>query len=256
MNPTIDSLLKLHDLDLSLETLRRQKEALVPQKEKVEEDRRRLASDLENSKKSLAQSQLDRKKLEGEVESQEQSVRKHTGELNAVKSNDAYKALLAEIEKAKSDKQALEDKILEVMELQETLQKELKSREAEHASALAAVNARAKALDEEAARLDAALNGKSGERNGFFDGLPEDVRGPYESVRRGRSDFSVLAEVKGMICQGCRTTLPPDVVNQVLKGKALVSCDSCSRILFIRPAPSPAAPSGAPAEGSSAPVPS
>lgn len=237
MNPTIDSLLRLHEFDLALDALRRERDSLAPKRDKVEDDRRRLVTGLEDSKKALAQSQLDRKKLEGEIEAEDQSARKHTAELNAVKSNDAYKALLSEIEEAKVKKRAIEDGLLELMERQEGLQKEYKEREAAFAAARSIVDKEAAALEAESGRLEGLLAEKNAEREAFFRGLPEDVCGPYESIRRGRPSFSVLSEVKGMICGGCRTTLTPDVVNQVMKGKGLVSCESCSRILFIRPVP-------------------
>ena len=44
------------------------------------------------------------KEKEMEVTTLEAAIGKHSGELNAVKSNDAYKALLSEIEKEKQKK--------------------------------------------------------------------------------------------------------------------------------------------------------
>ena len=87
-------------------------------------------------------------------------------------------------------------------------------------------------------RLVSDLESKNAEREAFFQTLPEDVRRPYEAVRRGRTSFSALAEVKGMACLGCRTKIPPDVVNQVMKGKEIIVCESCSRLLYILPAAS------------------
>jgi hypothetical protein len=48
--------------------------------------------------------QLNRKNSELEIDAKDQAVRKHSGELNSVKSNDAYKALVLEIEAAKKEK--------------------------------------------------------------------------------------------------------------------------------------------------------
>lgn len=48
--------------------------------------------------------QLNRKNSKMEIDAKDQAVRKHSGELNNVKSNDAYKALVSEIEAAKKEK--------------------------------------------------------------------------------------------------------------------------------------------------------
>src|SRR5262249_25176046 len=57
------------------------------------------------------QLQLAKKEKESEVQAKEAAVRKHGEELNKVKTNDAYKALLSEIEKAKKDASDLETRI-------------------------------------------------------------------------------------------------------------------------------------------------
>jgi hypothetical protein len=62
---------------------------------------------------------------------------------------------------------------------------------------------------------------------------PADARDRYEAVQRGRPGFAVVVPVNGMTCGGCRTLLTADTVNQAMKGKEIVACDSCSRILYI-----------------------
>jgi predicted nucleic acid-binding Zn-ribbon protein len=245
MNDTLASLLKLQEQDLSLEEQRRTAASVAPRRAGLEDALRLLQSAFEESKKSLTDAQLLRKSLEAEAEAKDQAVRKHSGDLNSVKSNDAYKALLSEIENAKKEKSDIEDKVLEVMETQENLQRELKSREKTLASEKAVIEKELAALEAEEKRLASDVAAKSAEREAYFQSLPEDGRRSYETVRRGRAAFAVLAEVNDMTCFGCRTKIPADVVNNIMKGKDLVNCDSCSRILFIRPAPPPVAEAAA-----------
>ncbi|MDD5628783.1 MAG: hypothetical protein PHU21_06945, partial [Elusimicrobia bacterium] len=60
----------------------------------------------------------EKKKKEKELElaAKEESIRKHTMELNQVKTNDAFKALQHEIDQAKEAGSQIETEILEVME--------------------------------------------------------------------------------------------------------------------------------------------
>jgi predicted nucleic acid-binding Zn-ribbon protein len=226
-------------MDLALQTSRGAKAALAPRRAKIQDDQKALLSAFEESKKSLVQAQLDRKKMEAESEAKDQVVRKHTGELNSVKSNDAYKALLTEIENAKREKAVIEDKTLELMEAQDRLQKELSAREKTLDADKAELARKAAAVDAEEKAADEAIAARSAERDAFAATLPADAVRRYDAVRRGRAE----AEVKDMICQGCRRRLTADVVNSVMKAKDVVNCESCSRILYIRPAPAAAAAS-------------
>jgi predicted nucleic acid-binding Zn-ribbon protein len=77
--------------------------------------------------------------------------------------------------------------------------------------------------------------------------MAPDVRTPYERVMRGGARKKpVVVAIAGNVCGGCKTALPPSVINEVMKGKELISCDTCSSILHIPPkAAEPAAPADA-----------
>jgi predicted nucleic acid-binding Zn-ribbon protein len=132
VNDAIAGLIRLQEMDTELETLRQGVSKTGPRRAEIAW---RVAAALlaaqDQSKKSLIDAQLNRKNSELEIEAKDQAVRKHSGELNSVKSNDAYKALVLEIEAAKKEKILLEDQVLVLMEKIEVLQKESKIAEAE-----------------------------------------------------------------------------------------------------------------------------
>jgi len=102
-------LIELQQKDSNLDKYRKQMETLPRQ---VEEKNNLLAgcrAELDEGKKSATQFQLLRKEKEIELATKENDIRKHSMELNSVKSNDAYRALMSEIEKAKQDKSKLEE---------------------------------------------------------------------------------------------------------------------------------------------------
>jgi len=238
MKETIASLIKLQELDTALDNLLQGQDRLGPQKDKLQADIKALQTSLEDSKKSLTQAQVDKKNAELDIEAKDQAVRKSSGELNSVKSNDAYKALLTQMEEAKKAKSALEDKVLELMERIDALQKESKDRDKKFQEEKSAVEKQIAALDAEGQRLQAEYDAKKKDRDAFFETLPNLVRTPYDALRRGRRGVLVVVPVKGGICGGCRMTLPPSVINDAMKGADLVTCESCSRILYHIPAPS------------------
>ena len=259
MNDAIVGLIRLQELDKELETLRQGVSKTGPRRSEIAARREKTLVAQEQSKKSLVDAQLNRKNLELEIDAKEQAVRKHSGELNNVKSNEAYKALVSEIEAAKKEKVLLEDQVLVLMEKIETFQKEAKASEMDAQKTRVELDRLDLALDAEEAELKAQAEAKKTERDAFFARLPGDARSRYEAIHRGRPGFVAVVPVNAMVCGGCRTGLTPNLVNQVMKGKEIITCESCSRILYMAPKPTePASPNGAsavpvPAESSSAP---
>src|SRR5258706_11161701 len=116
MKDTIKSLLALQERDLDLDRLRAELAAIPATIVKLKADIQAAKTALEDAKKDMTQIQLAKKQKELDLDTQESAIRKHSTELNAVKSNDAYRALMGEIEKAKQEKSGLEDQILQLME--------------------------------------------------------------------------------------------------------------------------------------------
>jgi predicted nucleic acid-binding Zn-ribbon protein len=254
VNDAIAGLIRLQEMDKELETLRQGVSKTGPRRAEIAARRAALLAAQDQSKKSLIDAQLNRKNSELEIEAKDQAVRKHSGELNSVKSNEAYKALVLEIEAAKKEKILLEDQVLVLMEKIEVLQRESKIAEAESQKRRGDLEAQDRALDAEEAELKSKAEAKKAERESFAGGLSADVLSRYESIQRGRPGFVAVVPINAMVCGGCRTGLTPNLVNQVMKGKEIIHCESCSRILYIVQKPiDPATVS--PADTVSAPAP-
>ncbi len=126
MNEKIASLIRLQEMDKELDALRASVARLSPERVALKAQIAASAARFDAGKKALTDAQVQKKNLEIEIDTQDQQIRKHSGQLNSVKSNDAYKALLLEIEASKQQKTALEDQVLVLMESIEKLQKQSK----------------------------------------------------------------------------------------------------------------------------------
>src|SRR5262245_20548324 len=93
MNETIKQLLGLQERDLELDRIEADLAAIPKKIESLKSNIQDAKTALENAKKESTQLQLLRKQKDVDLETREGEVRKHTTELNSVKSNDAYKAL-------------------------------------------------------------------------------------------------------------------------------------------------------------------
>lgn len=229
----IQLLVVLQEKDSRLDVLRGQA-ADIPEKIKavtsrIDENR----ASAEDRKKNLQQIQLKRKQKEMEVEARENDIRKHTAELNAVKSNDAYKALLLEIEHGKKEKFNLENEILELMELADKEAASLKageqdtiSKEGELKSEISRLEASLRAVQEQVSRMEQ-------ERTEYSRNIPDDIMHRYEFVRESRGGLAIVP-IEGTHCGGCHMELRPQMINEARKHQDWIVCDSCSRILYYK----------------------
>lgn len=224
-------LVSLQEKDCAADIVRRCLEEIPGKIEEQKLVMTQLRSEAEEKKKSVVQLQLRRKQKEMELAEKESQIKKHSMELNSVKTNDAYKALLTEIDTGKKEKENLETEILEMMEgidkesvQAKEIDKELKQKEAEVQAIIAKLEGEQGNLQAEVARFD-------GERAEYAKQIPQDVLSRYESVREARSGIA-MAPVEGENCGVCHMQVRPQVINDICKGQDIQACDSCMRILY------------------------
>jgi uncharacterized protein len=227
----ISLLIVLQEKDVNLDALR-SKAQEIPQK--IAEEQALLETiklDTEEKKKNLTKLQLLKKEKELELETKEVQIRKHSSELNSIKSNDTYRALLSEIDNCKREKNSLENQILDVMEgiekesvLIKENEKYLKSKEAESAAKISALQSDLKKIEGDIVIFEA-------QRGEYVKQLPNELLNRYDYIRESRQGFAVVP-VDGENCGGCHIVLRPQIINDVCKNTDIVTCDSCSRILF------------------------
>ncbi len=235
MNDELKRLLDLQEIDLVIERLQKELEQIPLEIEGSRAKIKEAQAAFEGEKQKLTHNQVERKAKELEVSAQDEKVAKHEKELNSLKSNEAYKAMLGEIEAAKRKKVELEDEILNVMEQFDAITKELKAAEIESKKVQQELDAVIKGLEGKAAQLKGELDAEQKKREAFIPQVNKDLLIKYDFIRTKKKS-SAVAQIKGDSCGGCNTGLTQSAINEVRKGKDLVICESCSRILYY-PAP-------------------
>jgi predicted nucleic acid-binding Zn-ribbon protein len=224
-------LVALQEKDCALDAMRSKVNEIPAAVEEAKGSLAEARAGFDAKKSALTQLQMKRKEKEIELDGKENQIKKHSMELNSVKSNDAYKALLAEIDVCKNDKSALESEILELMERIENEavqikeeEKKLKQKEAEVQATISRIEAERKEFADKVAALEK-------ERNEFAETVPKDILSRYEYIREGRGGVAIVP-IEGHDCGGCHTVLRAQVINDVCKAHDMIFCDNCSRILY------------------------
>ncbi|MDR1942954.1 MAG: C4-type zinc ribbon domain-containing protein [Endomicrobium sp.] len=231
LKQALELLFELQNYDIKISDVNKQislAPSSIEQKNIILEDKK---VELSEEKKKYVDLVSLKKEKESLFVDKEKAIEKHSMELNTVKSNDTYKALLLEIEKAKADKNILEDELLALMEKVDEESAKIKTAENEFQKfeenikkEIADIKNNANKLKEEAIALE-------NKREEHKLKVSKSVLSHYERLKEGR-DGRGMAIVDGESCGGCGMVLRTQLINQALKGQELVFCDNCSRILF------------------------
>jgi predicted nucleic acid-binding Zn-ribbon protein len=240
MQGELSFLIELQKFDAAIDDLREKADAVTPIIQKKNQQLETLRSDLKNSKDALSQHTLKKKQLEADAEAQEKLVQKHNSELNSLKSNDAYKAMLGEIQAAKDAVVKIEDEILSVMEIIEADNRKYKELETKFKSDEAAVKAEIQQLESQKNAILSDVKKKEEERAAYAATVPPVLLGQYEAIREKRGSLAIVPMVNNS-CGGCHMGLTQAKMNEIRKAKTMMVCDSCSRILYL-PQEAPASP--------------
>ena len=167
---------------------------------------------------------------------------KFKDQLSAVKTNREYQAMQHEIETAKRERDAAEDKVLERMEQIELLTAEVKQAEAARAAQKQAVDAEKAVLATELAADEKTLAEKTAARGALVGSVEPRLMSLFEQVAKARKGVALSMATRDGLCSICHVRMRPQVFQQVRQNDAVIQCDSCQRILYWVPPPAPTPP--------------
>lgn len=236
MKDEIKSLLSIQERDLELDRLQSELSAIPAKIGAVKAEIQGNKTALEDAKKDLNQHQLSKKQRELDLETQEAAIRKHSAELNAVKTNEAYKALMGEIDKAKETKSVLEDQILQLMEQIDQAMKLWKEKEAISKGDEAGLLKQISDWEAKDKELEQSMAAKQSERDQALAALPKALSAQYAKIRTGKRGAAV-APIRKEQCTGCHMKVSQNLINEVRRAQKIMTCESCSRIVYIEEVP-------------------
>jgi hypothetical protein len=209
----LKTLLRLQDLDLKIEACKAREAEIPKQKSKYDIQRERLRAELEERKKTCTTLELEQRACEGAIEEKGAQIGKYNEQLNSVKKNEEYQALLHEIDLQKKQIGIKEERILAIMEELD----EAKARVEEDTELEEAIRQRA-----ELEALEAPLEN---------DADPVLLK-QYKRIRRRLKTGAALVPLNDEVCGGCHMRMLPQVVNEILAGVTMHPCRHCGRLVY------------------------
>lgn len=233
MNEDISKLIALQEVDFEIAGFDRQvheKEQLIANRIQAIEDKEVKISQCAARSEELQQKQTD---IKTELEEAQALIKERQNKMMLVQTSREHQALLKEIEDNKKLIKDCEEKLLEVMQQIENLDKE-----AEELKNLC--KGEKEILDEETDRIKQEIEDVNNRKATIKEKritLSGDLKGNilkrYDLLLTRKSGAAVVKTVDG-VCQGCYMTIPPQQFNQVRKGDSMNFCPSCQRILYYK----------------------
>jgi predicted nucleic acid-binding Zn-ribbon protein len=251
MHPAIPLLLELQKVDNEIAALRANLEAAP---KRIRENDVKLSGARaagSAAKDALAHIVAARKKTEFEVSEWRERAQKFRSQTSAVKTNEAYKALLHEIANAEAEMGKLEDVQLEQMMSAEEAEKNVKASETALRGSEQSIAAERKEIENRAREVNRKMQADISLREKIAEQIPAEVLDVYTRAAKRHHGVALAAAV-GEQCRGCGMRLLPHVYQEVYKPENLdlQTCETCGCILYpAEPAPPPT-PGGNPTAAS------
>ncbi len=239
MGALLESLLTLQEIELQIVDIRRQLAAkergVSRQGAKLKAAEEALAAERDELKRT----QMQADELDVDLKARGAHVGKLRDNLNTVRTNKEYAAVLSQLNNEKADLTRLESRAFELLSAVEARKKAL----AEHEEALRHEVERLNHLQAQYAQARESfaerLTTLQRRRDEAADRLTPKAFDLFNRVSE-RYDGEVMARVVQVhprraefLCEGCNMSLAAERANALMTRDDLITCDNCGRILYL-----------------------
>jgi predicted nucleic acid-binding Zn-ribbon protein len=234
VNPELQSLISLQDIDLKIIECNRRTSEIPQQISRLQDSLHAHEAQFNRIKEEAVTTHKERRRLEGEVETARTKLSKYKEQLMVVKTNKEYQAMQMEIKVAESEIDKMEYRILELMEQSDQTEREVKKKETELKTEKEKVLAQQRELENTVQEMQKEIEHLTAERNSVERTISGELLDQYHRVANRRRGIA-LAEAKDESCQVCHVRMRPQVFNDVRRSVEIIACESCGRILYWKP---------------------
>jgi len=191
-----------------------------------------------DAKDKMAQNQKKRRDLENDVKDMKGQIGKYKRQLNEVKTNKEYTALLHEIEETQRKVDAIEEAIIAEMLAADDVEEEIKAALHKQSAEEDVLKREKIVLDEKLKETEVRFAALTKEREALLPRIPRDQLRLYETISQKRGG-AALSPVTGDFCAMCHMRVRPQMLNEIRDRTKVILCEACGRILYWTAKPEP-----------------
>jgi predicted nucleic acid-binding Zn-ribbon protein len=222
---------ELQKIDLALKSIKEGRDHYPKEIKKLNERQKIEKERIQKEKEKIESLEKTRRQKEGQLNLEQEKIKRVEGRMSEVKTNKEYQALLNEIDTMKESNSRMEEEILQVLEEIDELKKALSKREKEAGVAIEKIEAEQQKLQEKMHHDERGWNEQMERREVLSKQIESKLLKLYNTLKEKRQGIGVVS-AKNETCQGCFVNVPPQMFIEVQKNNALIRCPNCNRILY------------------------
>lgn len=233
MKAELEKLINLQKTDTNIRRLKRSLETAEQRRAGLEHEFEQHAFSIREIQNRRDALNAERANLEKQIAENKTYLERADRNLKHAQNQKEYETAMRETDALQKQIAALETQTLEKITAAEEVEKELTDR-AEEINTLDAK--RDTALAEFDATIEAdrkELAGELEKRNEVFVTLPDRLAAVYDRLAQRGRDGIAVAEVVNGSCSACFMSLRPQMLLEVKRGDQIITCESCTRILYM-----------------------
>ena len=237
MRAELEKLIDLQKTDTNIRRSKQQIETAEQRRADIEQEFEQHAFSIREIQGKRDKLQADRADLEKQIAENKTYLERADRNLKHAQNQKEYETAMRETDALQKQIAAFETQVLEKMTAAEEVEKELGER-AEEINTIDSKRAAAmKEFDALLAASKKEFEADTKKREAVFETLPAQLASVYNRMAQRSRDGIAVAEVVNGSCSACFMSLRPQMQVEVKKGDQIITCESCTRILYISTRP-------------------
>ncbi len=235
MKAELEKLIELQVTDTKIRQLKKSIETAEERRAGIEQEFEQHASSIREIQLRRDKIQEERAALEKQIAENKTYLERADRNLKQSQNQKEYETAMRETDALQKQIGALETQAVEKMTAIEELESSLSERAEEINSLEANRDAALKDFDKQIASERRAFETQTKKRHEVFVTLPGQLASVYNRLTERSRDGIAVAEVINGSCSACFMKLRPQRQVEVKRGSEIITCESCSRILYNTP---------------------
>jgi predicted nucleic acid-binding Zn-ribbon protein len=232
----LKSLEELQKVDLQIRDLSAEANKHPARLKQIQGDRDQAQKLLDGARGKLADNERARRQNEQLLGLEKDKVKKWESRLNELKTPREYAALARELDIAKKTNLTADEELkrlagehIDIKKVVETAEAALAEKDAVVSREGVEIQGALDAIKDRMAKLDA-------ERETLVKEVDPGLVSRYERIRKQRGGVAVVQVVAGT-CKGCQRNIPPQMANNLITAREIMTCPNCHRFIYAAEAP-------------------
>jgi len=229
----IDKLIRLQDKDKEIQKIKKRLIKIPGILKDIDNKIKQSAEIVDKIEKELKENQKKRRSLELDVEDYKQKVKDKKRELNDIKTNKEYSAMLTQIEFLNKKKEDAEDKVIASLLETDIIQNKIKDAKKKREEVKSKYEKEKEKINKEKEKLEKELAELKEKREKIVSNIDPEYLTLYNDLAKTKAGIPLSYVDDNNYCSECYIKVRPQRLLELKRGGKIITCENCGRILYL-----------------------